>query len=172
LLFGRQKGKVLAVAAKKERLEDLHGAFAGFIDDRYLITGQEGTGERERKLTAEQTFWAFVSQVLDPGSSCRDAVRRLEAWWQWQQWRIDRTISEAAYCKARHRLGKPVLELILHYLSTQLEMNVLKSEALIKGRSIKVVDGSSVSMPDTESLQQRWPQPKAQKEGCGFGVRQ
>jgi len=170
LLFGRQKGKVLAVAAKKDRLEDLHGAFAGFIDDGYLMTGQEGTGNRERKLTAEQTFWAFVSQVLDPGSSCRDAVRRLEAWWQWQQWRIDHTISEAAYCKARQRLGKSVLESILNYLAVRLEMNGLKQENLIKGRAIKVVDGSSVSMPDTAELQKRWPQPTGQTPGCGFPV--
>lgn len=38
------------------------------------------------------------------------------------------------------------------------------------GRRVKVVDGSSISMPDTETNQETYPQPKGQKEGCGFPV--
>ncbi|HQK76666.1 MAG TPA: IS4 family transposase, partial [Candidatus Hydrogenedentes bacterium] len=35
---------------------------------------------------------------------------------------------------------------------------------------MKVFDGSSVSMPDTEANQERYPQPTTQKPGCGFPV--
>ena len=38
------------------------------------------------------------------------------------------------------------------------------------GRSVKVVDGTSVSMPDTPENQALYPQPKGQKKGCGFPV--
>jgi len=38
------------------------------------------------------------------------------------------------------------------------------------GRNVKVVDGSSVSMPDTEENQELYPQPEGQKKGCGFPV--
>jgi Transposase DDE domain len=36
------------------------------------------------------------------------------------------------------------------------------------GRRVLVVDGSSVTAPDTHDNQQQWPQPKSQKPGCGF----
>jgi len=38
------------------------------------------------------------------------------------------------------------------------------------GRNVIVIDGSSVSMPDTPENQSSYPQPKAQKPGCGFPV--
>ena len=38
------------------------------------------------------------------------------------------------------------------------------------GRTVKVVDGTSVSMPDTPANQELYPQPKGQKKGCGFPV--
>uniref|UniRef100_UPI0035CBCA16 IS4 family transposase n=1 Tax=uncultured Nostoc sp. TaxID=340711 RepID=UPI0035CBCA16 len=36
------------------------------------------------------------------------------------------------------------------------------------GRKVKVIDGSTVSMPDTPLNQQEYPQPNSQKTGCGF----
>jgi hypothetical protein len=44
------------------------------------------------------------------------------------------------------------------------------SKFLWCGRHVKVVDGSSLSMPDSEENQALYPQPKAQKKGCGFPV--
>lgn len=41
---------------------------------------------------------------------------------------------------------------------------------LWSGRSVKVADGTSVSMPDTPKNQELYPQPKGQKKGCGFPV--
>jgi hypothetical protein len=38
------------------------------------------------------------------------------------------------------------------------------------GRRVKVVDGSSSSMPDTPANQAEYPQPHGQKPGCGFPV--
>jgi hypothetical protein len=33
---------------------------------------------------------------------------------------------------------------------------------------VRLVDGTTASMPDTPENQERWPQPKSQKPGCGF----
>ncbi|WP_193201020.1 IS4 family transposase, partial [Nostoc sp. MG11] len=38
------------------------------------------------------------------------------------------------------------------------------------GRNVKVIDGSTVSMPDTVDNQKEYPQPSTQKEGCGFPI--
>jgi len=35
------------------------------------------------------------------------------------------------------------------------------------GRDVKVIDGTSVQLPDTESNQRAYPQPNGQKPGCG-----
>ena len=45
-------------------------------------------------------------------------------------------------------------------------------EYLWCGRQVKVVDGSTVSMPDTPENQEAYPQPSSQKPGCGFPKRE
>ncbi len=44
------------------------------------------------------------------------------------------------------------------------------TESLWKGRRVILVDGTCVSMPDLPELQEAFPQPEAQKRGCGFPV--
>jgi hypothetical protein len=39
---------------------------------------------------------------------------------------------------------------------------------ILGGRIVKVVDGTTCSMPDTEGNQEVWPQPPTQKPGLGF----
>lgn len=38
------------------------------------------------------------------------------------------------------------------------------------GRNVLVIDGSTVSMPDTIENQKEYPQPSSQKGGCGFPI--
>jgi hypothetical protein len=47
--------------------------------------------------------------------------------------------------------------------------NLDKSEKWY-GRRVRVIDGSAVSMPDTLSNQQMYPQSTRQKPGCGFPI--
>ena len=46
----------------------------------------------------------------------------------------------------------------------------MTAEHLWCGRHVKVIDGSTVSMPDTVKNQAAYPQPKTQKAGCGFPI--
>src|SRR5207247_889986 len=39
---------------------------------------------------------------------------------------------------------------------------------LWKGRAVKVVDGTFLSMPDTAANQKEYPQSRSCKAGCGF----
>ncbi|MDV2994013.1 MAG: hypothetical protein N4J56_003667 [Chroococcidiopsis sp. SAG 2025] len=43
-------------------------------------------------------------------------------------------------------------------------------ENLWCGRHVKVIDGSTVSMPDSIENQEAYPQPNSQKPGCGFPI--
>lgn len=50
------------------------------------------------------------------------------------------------------------------------QQNQLTANQLWYGRHVKIVDGSSVSMWDSEENQSLYPQPSGQKKGCGFPV--
>ena len=75
----------------------------------------------------------------------------------------------SAYCQARARLPEKLLEKLFGKAAQTLEEKVT-TEYLWCGRSVKVIDGSSVSMPDTVQNQLSYPQPKSQKLGCGFPI--
>ena len=75
----------------------------------------------------------------------------------------------AAYCKARMRLRLEDVEDVHHHVVRNIEGRANAKDGWC-GRPVKVVDGASVSMPDTPANQDRYPQPKNQQPGCGFPV--
>ena len=66
----------------------------------------------------------------------------------------------SAYCQARSRLPEKLLEKLFSKAAQSLEEKVTV-EHLWCGRSVKVIDGSSVSMPDTMENQKAYPQPSS-----------
>jgi Transposase DDE domain len=121
---------------------------------------------RERIFTPAVTLWTFLSQVLDPDHSCRQAVARLLAW---------RTAvglppcaaDNSAYCKARGRLPEEALADLTRQAGRQV-MEQAEGPWLWKGRRVKVADGTGLSMPDTPENQAAYPQPKKVRPGLGF----
>ncbi len=114
------------------------------------------------------TLWAFLSQVLDVDKSCHNAVSRIIAYLGGEGVEIPST-NTSAYCQARSRLPEKLLEKLFGSVAQKLEEKVV-SEYLWCGRHVKVIDGSTVSMPDTVENQKAYPQPKSQKPGCGFPI--
>ena len=95
-------------------------------------------------------------------------MRKVEAWWRWGQRGARRRLSPSAYCQARARLDTQTLKLIHASLAWSLERHTLQAEQWLQGRTIKIVDGTMCSMPDTVANQERWPQSSNQKPGLGF----
>jgi Transposase DDE domain len=142
--------------------------FGKLVPQSLLAPGQRGTNSRQRIFSSEVTFWSFLGQILLPGSSCRDALRRLNAWWQCHF--PDQALPShdtSGYCQARARLSESTLRRLCDHLGQQLEQQVGEDQLWL-GRRVKIIDGTSVSMPDTAANQQVWPQSSAQKPGCGF----
>lgn len=123
---------------------------------------------RHRIFNQWRTFWMFLSQVFSLSQTCRDALKKAQAWLYLEE---DKIISSntSAYCQSRNRLNPVYLDKIHQQVVEQSEYRI-PSKCLWYGRHVKVVDGSSVSMPDTEENQQFYPQPSGQKKGCGFPV--
>ena len=171
LLFGRPERGTIRKLARLNSLQELYELFGHLIPERLLAASATGVNSRERVFTPQVTFWAFVAQILSPGSSCREIVRRVEAWWQQTAGEGGSLSgSTSAYCQARARLDPDALELVSGHLCWNLERNVLAEERWLGGRPVKIVDGTGLSMPDTAANQGRWPQPTSQQPGCGFPV--
>lgn len=115
-----------------------------------------------------RTFWLFLSQVLDADGSCREVVRRFLAWLALEKGQMA-SPNTGAYCRARARLPLRDLEQLNPEIVRRIE-RMETAQQRWYGRRVKVLDGSSVSMPDTPSNQQSYPQPKGQEPGCGFPV--
>ena len=104
------------------------------------------------------------------GSSCRDALRRIIAWWQLEFPKdAQPSVDTGGYCQARARLPEEVLARIGDHTAARLESQVPESELWL-GRRVKILDGTGASMPDTAKNQAEWPQSRSQQPGCGFPV--
>src|SRR6516162_5920482 len=117
-----------------------------------------GHAFRQTIYTPAVTLWTFLHQVLDPDHSCRQAVARLLAY-RSSVGLPPCSADTAAYCKARGRLPEEVLAEL-----TRVSGRALAAQAdgpwLWKGRRVKVVDGTGLSMPDTPANQRAYPQHK------------
>ena len=114
------------------------------------------------------TLWAFLSQVLDSDKSCHNAVSKVIAYLAEIGVEIPSS-DTSAYCQARSRLPEKFLENLFSQVGKNLEQKV-EIEHLWCGRNVKVIDGSTVSMPDTLDNQKAYPQPSTQASGCGFPI--
>ena len=173
LLFGRRPHRKLPVI--EEDFGQLAGVFGGHLPKGALAAAKSGATSRNRLFTVRATFWAFLFQVLSPTCACREVVRKFQAWWHGsgksrkarKGSKEQMSASTSAYCQARARMPLSVLGKLFATLAATLERRILDRERWL-GRRVKMLDGTGLSMPDTRKNQQRWPQPKGQKPGCGF----
>jgi len=129
---------------------------------------EEGATWREIVFTPLLTLWAFLSQVVSADSSCRAAVARVLAW---LVSRGERPCSPKTdpYCKARRRLPHSLFTRLVRETGATLHSQVTDAW-LWRGRRVKLVDGSTVSMPDTAANQDAYPQHPSQQAGIGFPI--
>jgi hypothetical protein len=125
-----------------------------------------GVQYRDRLFNPSTTIWGFLSQVLSEDHSCRDTVSRIIAHRAAAGLAVG-SAHTASYCNARSRLPTGVLRTLAKGTAQELQ-DSLPQAWQWHGRSVIIVDGSHVSMPDTEANQARFPQPAVQKPGLGF----
>jgi hypothetical protein len=123
---------------------------------------------RRRLFDPVVTLWAFLSQLLDADKSCHNAVSRVIAWLSSENVELP-SQDTGAYCQARQRLPEKLLQQLFSKVAEGLQAKVTFKH-LWCGRHVKVIDGSTVSMPDTEENQKIYPQPSTQSPGCGFPI--
>ncbi len=161
-------GRRTVCELRQTTLQQLARHLADLIPAHLLSSAEEGPNSRERLFTLRLTCQCFLWQMLKPHTACREVVRQVQALACLQNGRsVDESAS--AYIQARQRLPQECLERILAATARAAERRAAVSPRL-QGRPVKVVDGSSVQLPDTAANQQAYPQPAGQKPGCGFPV--
>jgi hypothetical protein len=112
------------------------------------------------------TLSMFMRQALEADGSCQKAVNG------WAAQRVADGLSPGSvrtggYCRARQRLPLEMVSAITRQTGLLLSQKALP-QWLWRGRMVKLVDGTGLSMPDTSENQARHPQPSTQAEGVGF----
>ena len=157
-----------ATVAEARRHGDLY--FAALLpQDRILEAFGAARAARQGWVyTPAVTIWSFLSQCLSPDHSCRETVARLIAW-RLTQGLSPCSADTGAYCTARNNVPEKVLHGLVRGIGKQVE-DESPATWLWHGRKVRVVDGSTVTMPDTPENQAAYPQQKSQKPGCGFPI--
>jgi len=163
--------RCLRARGVRKRLAENPGEVFGGILSREDVDEQcrwLGHQWRKRVFTPLVTLWTFLTQVLSADGCCRQAVVRVLRFLSVTAG-LTASHDASAYCRARRRLPGELLPRLARLVAGRLAARV-KPRHLWLGHRVKLVDGSSVAMPDTPGNQAAYPQPKAQKPGCGFPV--
>ena len=128
-----------------------------------------GAGD-EAIYTPSLTLWAFLSQMIFLGElrSCAAAVARVIVFLTGRGQEAP-SADTGNYCRARQKLPERVLKRLALETGERLEAEV-PADWLWFGRHVKIADGTTTSMPDTEANQKVYPQSTAQKPGLGFPI--
>lgn len=121
---------------------------------------------RERLFPPTETLSMFLSQALSADRSCQRAVNEAA---------VKRLIGglprasthTGAYCRARRRLPQTMPANLVRHTGQAM---TAKAPAAWhwRGHPVRLVDGTTVAMPDTPTNQAVYPQPRSQAPGLGF----
>ena len=121
---------------------------------------------RERLYPPTVVLSMFIKQALEDDGSCQRAVNGWAAQ-RAAEGLSPHSVGTGAYCRARQRLPAEMVMAL-----TRETGKLLCAQADTgwrwRGRTVKLVDGTGISMPDTPDNQAQYPQPSSQAPGVGF----
>jgi len=123
---------------------------------------------RERCFPPTETLAMFISQSLNADRSCQQIVNQAA---------VQRLLSglpvcsthTGGYCRARERLPLDLVSGLARHIGQQMDKQV-PNEWRWQGRRVRLVDGTTVTMPDTLPNQAAYPKHGGQKPGLGFPI--
>jgi hypothetical protein len=108
----------------------------------------------------------FLAQVMNADRSCQNAVNQAVI----QQLSEGLPVSSChtgAYCQARKRLPLEMVSKLTRSTGDRISSST-SEHWLWQGREVRLVDGTTISLPDTPENQAAFPQPASQEPGLGF----
>jgi len=118
---------------------------------------------RERLYHPTTTLAMFLSQTMNADASCQRAVNEVA---------VQRTVHgikpcstrTGGYCRARQRLPTEMVSALVRATGAEITRQC-PSAWKWRGRAVKLVDGTTVTMPDTPANQRDYPQQTRQQAG-------
>lgn len=134
--------------------------------DLLEITETNLPEHRERLYSPTVTLSMFMRQALSEDGSCQRAVNHWAA-----QCAVEglplQSVRTGGYCRARLRLPLSLITALSQRVAQRLSERA-PSGWRWRGRRVKLLDGTGISMPDTPENQSAYPQPPSQAKGVGF----
>jgi hypothetical protein len=121
---------------------------------------------RERLYPPTQTLSMLLTQALSSDGSCQHVVNESLVQRIMSGQVVGKT-NTGAYCKARKRLPLELLSTLTRSAGTLMARDAAHQWTW-RGRRVRLVDGTTLSLADTAANQAVYPQPKTQKVGLGF----
>lgn len=136
----------------------------GFLDKVESLLPEH----RERLYPPTETLSMFLAQAMSTDRSCQNTVNQAV---------LQRVIgglgmnstNTGGYCRARQRLPLELISQLTRYVGEQIDIQS-PEEWRWQGRKVRIVDGTTVTMPDTAANQAAFPQQRGQKAGLGFPI--
>ena len=121
---------------------------------------------RERQFPPTETLSMFLAQAMSEDRSCQKAV--IDA-------AVKRTVgglspcstATGGYCQARKRLSLEMVSTLTRYAGELMSRQIPEQWRWF-GKRVHLIDGSTVTMPDTVANQAMYPQQGGQQPGLGF----
>lgn len=164
------------IVARQRQLVQRHAAdtdsyaFFNLLTGPQLLDGIEALlpAHRERLFPPTETLSMFLAQVLSADGGCRQAVNDAA---------LKRLVgglspcspSTSAYCQARSRLPRQMISTLACQVGGMIA-EAPPSGWHWQGRRVRLVDGATLILADTQENQAAYPQPRSQKPGLGFPI--
>jgi hypothetical protein len=111
-------------------------------------------------------LWLFLSQVIQANPTLAATVESFLAW-RLAQGMPPCSTDTGGYARARQRLPEALLAMLVRHTGAAADRAGLAPWRWLR-RTVKLFDGSTVSMPDTPENQAAYPQSRTQAAGVGF----
>jgi hypothetical protein len=123
---------------------------------------------RERMFPPTETLAMFLSQALKADRSCQRTVNEAATHRLISGLKPCSTFT-GGYCKARQRLPLNMVSALVRQTGSLIDQQIPEAWRW-HGRAVRIIDGTTVTMPDTPDNQAIYPQQVSQKPGLGFPI--
>ncbi len=125
-------------------------------------------GHRERLYPPTETLSMFLAQSMSADRSCQHVVNQA-ALQRLGHGLTPGSARTGGYCQARGRLPLEMIFSLTRELGAGMDQHVPDAWRW-QGRRVRIVDGTTLTMPDTAANQAKYPQQRRQLPGVGFPI--
>ncbi len=157
-------------ASSLQKVRQAELPLAGLLPAETIQRAVDAEGYRSQATTYTPvaTILSFLGQLLAADGCCRMAVTRLIAQAALSN-RPKPSADTGGYCKARARLPEQLFWRLTRSVGQQVDRDAPDAWRW-QGRRVRIVDGSTLSIPDTDANRSEYPLQRSLQPGLHYPV--